>query len=238
MGTDTIQTAIDGTVVPADHHNSIKGALSQDFLPRNTSGVVADEAGDLGSSTYSWKDLYVKSLNILPPGMMVPYAGSTAPSKWLLTDGDTIGNVGSGADHESADYETLFELLKTSWGNAGTEVWASGHTVLLPDTRGRFIRSWDNGAGIDSGRSIGTTQTGEFEQHDHYYEVTGKINVTGSSPRYLDETPYEAWTEPANFLGNDGTGADVTFKRGTKVTAGTAAETRPTNLSANYIIKI
>jgi len=76
---------------------------------------------------------------IMPPGGLIPYAGATVPSGWLLCDGGTIGGVGSGAGSESADYETLFNLIKTLYGNTGTKVFADGDTVLLPDLRGRVV---------------------------------------------------------------------------------------------------
>lgn len=76
---------------------------------------------------------------IMPPGGLIPYAGATVPSGWLLCDGGTIGGVGSGAGSESADYETLFNLIKTLYGNTGTKVFANSDTVLLPDLRGRVI---------------------------------------------------------------------------------------------------
>ena len=76
---------------------------------------------------------------IMPPGGLIPYAGATVPSGWLLCDGGTIGGVGSGAGSESADYETLFNLIKTLYGNTGTKVFANNDTVLLPDLRGRVI---------------------------------------------------------------------------------------------------
>jgi len=237
MGTNTLQTAVDGVVISSDNHNSIKGALTQDFLPRNSSGVVTDEAGDLGSSSYSWKDLYVKSLNILPTGMMVPYAGSTAPSKWLLTDGDTIGDIGSGADHESAEHETLFELLKTSWGNGGSEVWANGDTVLLPDTRGRFVRSWDAGAGRDSGRSIGSTQTGANLSHNHttnshtHTYTVDQANTTGGSLTNITAGNGASVISNAQLSGGSNSSTTV-------IVNNNGTESRPINLSCNYIIKV
>jgi microcystin-dependent protein len=76
---------------------------------------------------------------MMPPGGLIPYAGATVPSGWLLCDGGTIGDASSGAGSESADYETLFDLIKTLYGNAGTEVFANGDTVSLPDLRGRVV---------------------------------------------------------------------------------------------------
>lgn len=92
---------------------------------------------------------------IMPPGGLIPYAGILAPSGWLLCDGGTIGDVGSGADSESADYETLFDLIKTLYGNAGTEVFADGDTVSLPDLRGRVIAGQDDMGGASANRLTG-----------------------------------------------------------------------------------
>jgi hypothetical protein len=61
----------------------------------------------------------------------------TAPTGYLKCDGNTIGDVSSGAFYESANYEALFDILKESFGNAGTEVFASGDTVKLP-----LIANW------------------------------------------------------------------------------------------------
>ena len=51
--------------------------------------------------------------------MVVDYAGDSAPAGWLMCDGSTIGKVGSGADHESAAYETLFDRIKSELGKSG-----------------------------------------------------------------------------------------------------------------------
>lgn len=57
-------------------------------------------------------------------------------SGWIALDGSTIGDTGSGADYEGPEYEALFNYGKYAWGNAGTEDFALGHTILTPDTRG------------------------------------------------------------------------------------------------------
>jgi microcystin-dependent protein len=89
---------------------------------------------------------------IMPVGGVLPYAGDTSPTGWLLCSGQTIGDVGSGADFASADYENLFELIKSHYGNAGTEDWASGDTVLLPDLQGRVIAGKDDMSGTSADR--------------------------------------------------------------------------------------
>lgn len=252
MGTDTINQAVDGTVIPADNHNSIRGALSQDFYPRNSSGVVADEAGDLGSATYEWKKIYVKDMEIsgsivqltgfdvLPSGIVVPYSGSTAPTGWLLCKGETIGNTGSGATHTGSEYETLFDLIKTAYGNAGTESFSGGDTVLLPDPRGRFVRCLDQGKGIDSGRGIGTTQADATGDHTHQWfnyvgsgstgsEITTDVNGGNTNQSYNSSGSLSAITNNSNIVQSYYTAVNGSIL---------ANETRPDNFAFPYIIKI
>lgn len=76
-------------------------------------------------------------------GEMRMWSTGTAPTGWIICNGDTIGAAGSGATHESASYSQLFDLIKGSsgaglYGNTGTESFVSGDTVKLPDFRGRM----------------------------------------------------------------------------------------------------
>ncbi|MGP5469695.1 shufflon system plasmid conjugative transfer pilus tip adhesin PilV, partial [Pseudomonas helleri] len=49
----------------------------------------------------------------------------------------------------------------------------SGGTL---DLRGQFVRAWDNGKGIDSGRTLASAQTDDFKSHSH----TGSTSNNGS----------------------------------------------------------
>jgi len=94
----------------------------------------------------------------VPSGIVSPYAGATAPSGWLLCYGQTIGNTGSGADLEDAGYETLFDIVKSAYGNSGSEIFANGDIVNLPDLRGRVIAGQDGMGGFSANRL--TNQSG------------------------------------------------------------------------------
>lgn len=61
-GTDTIAARSPGQVISSTHMNVIRNALTQVFYPRNSSGVVTDVAGDLGSSSYRWNDASIKRI--------------------------------------------------------------------------------------------------------------------------------------------------------------------------------
>jgi len=202
------------------------GAVSEQKIADSavTSGKIADGA------IIASKIAPSAASAIMPPGGLIPYAGILAPSGWLLCDGGTIGGVGSGAGIESADYETLFDLIKTLYGNAGTEVFADGDTVLLPDLRGRVVAGKDDMGGTAanhltglSGGVIGSTLggTGGSQSHlltaaqsglpDHTHKigsqtnsnmVSGSLNVTRTGS-ILDTTGVTGGAQPASSAHNN-----------------------------------
>ncbi|MDI6872580.1 MAG: phage tail protein, partial [Bacillota bacterium] len=91
--------------------------------------------------------------NKVPPGVVVPYGGSTPPSGWLECDGAAVSRTA---------YAALFAAIGTIWG-AGD----GSTTFNLPDLRAEFIRGWDHGRGVDPGRTLGSYQADEFKSHSH-----------------------------------------------------------------------
>lgn len=85
-------------------------------------------------------------------------------------------------------------------------------TGVLPDMRGEFIRGWDDGRGVDTGRDLLTTQTSMFAAHSHTIVSQG-AGASGSS------------TATLGGAGNTST----------STTGGT--ETRPRNIAFNYIVR-
>jgi microcystin-dependent protein len=95
-------------------------------------------------------------------GQVATFAMNTAPAGWLKANGATVSRT---------TYAALFTAIGTTFG-AGD----GSTTFLLPDLRGEFIRGWDDGRGVDSGRAFGSTQTDAFKSHTH----TQQVNATGS----------------------------------------------------------
>lgn len=94
-------------------------------------------------------------------GFVAYYCKDTPPEGWLVCDGRAVSRT---------TYSALFQVLGTSFG-AGDGV----TTFQIPDLRGEFIRGWDNGRGIDSGRTFGSQQDGTrfllgYEEVAHYYD--------------------------------------------------------------------
>lgn len=85
---------------------------------------------------------------IEPVATVKPYHGSAAPVNYLFANGETIGKVGSGADHESAAYEALYVTLWNAHadtelpvtggrGASGSADFHAGKALALPNYAGR-----------------------------------------------------------------------------------------------------
>jgi len=163
-----------------------------------------------------------------PTGEISMYGGSTAPTGWLECDGAAISRT---------TYAALFTAISTNYG-----VGNGSTTFNVPDFRGYFARGWDHGRGIDTGRALGTTQTGNVGTHthsgttasngDHTHNVTNAACGLGGGA-YSNRPSSFASTGPTP--GTDTAGAHThtfTTDNGTQT-----GETRPVNLSVMFIIK-
>lgn len=86
---------------------------------------------------------YLKTANIdkyIPVGFPLPWPQATPPDGWLKCNG---------APFDKLKYPKL------------AVAYPSGN---LPDLRGEFIRGWDDGRGVDSGRSLLSAQAGTWIQ--------------------------------------------------------------------------
>jgi len=89
--------------------------------------------------------------SIVPPGVVLPFAGSVAPDGWLLCQGQAVSRT---------TYATLFASLGTAYGTGDGST-----TFNLPNTQGYFLR----GAGTTGIYSTtrGAVQADDFKSHNH-----------------------------------------------------------------------
>jgi microcystin-dependent protein len=106
-----------------------------------------------GTSAASWSLISLDSLGNSNPGDVKFVAYASAPVGWLKANGAVISRT---------TYARLFANIGTTFG-AGD----GSTTFALPDLRGEFIRGWDDGRGIDSGRAIGSAQAEALLNHNH-----------------------------------------------------------------------
>lgn len=109
-------------------------------------------------------DIYsrAETRQMAPAGLVGHFARTTAPSGWLKANGAAISRTA---------YADLFAAIGTTFG-AGDGF----NTFNLPDLRGEFIRGWDDGRGVDGGRTLGSGQSGALQSHSH----TGSAAADGS----------------------------------------------------------
>lgn len=87
-----------------------------------------------------------------PAGVTFFFAGTTPPPYSLKCNGASVSRT---------TYAALFAAIGTTYGAL------SDSTFNLPDIRGEFIRGFDDGRGVDSGRTIGSWQGSQNLSHNH-----------------------------------------------------------------------
>lgn len=150
------------------------------------------------SSTYPSDNEYVKNIPAairskgedvlalarVPAGMVMHFAGASAPSGWLVCDGSAVAR---------ADYADLFSAIGTVYG-AGD----GSTTFNLPDLRGEFLRGLDSGRGVDADRALGSVQGEAYKSHTH----TGSSSNTGSHTHTASVTVNSAGAHTHTVSGN------------------------------------
>lgn len=148
-------------------------------------------------------------------GQIFMFAGITTPPNCLDCNGGLVSR---------ATEAELFKVIGTLYG-AGD----GSTTFRLPDFRGVVPRGWDNGRGLDSGRSFGSYQ------NDALQNVTGKfiadapngVNATGPfSATRRGVGPGSSWGETSSY--------DIAFNLSNS--ARIANETRMKNIAVRFII--
>ncbi len=161
---------------------------------------------------------------LVPVGTIVPFAGDTAPPGWILCHGTVLNRT---------TYADLFAVIGTRFGSTG------GDNFRTPDLRGVFLRGRDAGAGRDPDRNsrtslnggatgdrVGSYQSDMLGSHRH--------SVPNDSTDYDVNGNYKE-TNQNSLVESKGSDENYSFNPGTGYTGG--SETRPKNVSVNYIIK-
>jgi phage-related tail fiber protein len=109
-------------------------------------------------------------------------------------------------------------------------------TFNIPDLRGEFVRGLDLGRGVDSGRTLGSTQTGMVGPHGHLFddirwsEIGGIYSYNDPQLGVISMGPGAG----SNFGTDFDNGVHFT-QHGTYNNSGT--ENRPRNIAMRYLIK-
>ena len=154
-----------------------------------------------------------------PPGTIITFAGNTAPTGYLACNGAAVDRV---------TYADLFAVCGTLYGSGDGST-----TFNLPDLRGEFVRGWDDGRSIDSGRVFGSTQNSANKSHTHNITDPGHThNITAISD---DDRTVAAGSESGgNAVSSGVTDTGVT---GITIDNDGLTEARPRNIALLYCIK-
>lgn len=155
----------------------------------------------------------------ISPGTVAHFAASAAPAGWIKANGAAVSRTA---------YAALFQAIGTTYG-AGD----GSTTFNVPDLRGEFLRSLDDGRGVDSGRGIGTAQS--FAQQNITGSFDGPYNTGAFSTNATG-----VFSQTAVITGTVGLSAAGTAPRVNLNASGqiqTAAEVRPRNVSLLACIK-
>ncbi|MGM4903792.1 phage tail protein [Tardiphaga sp. 866_E4_N2_1] len=108
------------------------------------------------------------NVDVLPVGTSIYVNGNVAPTGTIKENGAVLNR---------ADFPRLWAFAQTSGNLVSEAAWGANlgafstgdiiSTFRIPDSRGYFIRGFDNGAGVDPGRSLGQLQLDAFKVHNH-----------------------------------------------------------------------
>lgn len=175
-------------------------------------GVILGSASFDGSANISIATTTAGTA--VPAGIIVPFAGTSVPTFWMECNGSAISRT---------TFAALFAAIGETYG-AG-----NGTTTFnIPDLRGEFMRGWDNGRGVDSGRIIGSNQSAGVGSFSSTLNGTMISWDQGSSPAANSTNA----TIGANASGGN---ANVTTS---SLNLSGGSETRPRNVAIMYIIKL
>ncbi|EFH7235533.1 phage tail protein [Escherichia coli] len=160
----------------------------------------------------------------LPVGVPVPWPSATPPTGWLKCNG---------AAFSAEEYPELAKVYPTN---------------KLPDLRGEFIRGWDDGRGVDSGRTLLTNQEHAVISHNH--GIPTKVGSVTNIPYGIeqvisDETIFSSaktvgvdyWSNSERVFTYTTGGRNGAESVSSPDASSLIKETRPRNLAFAYIVR-
>jgi microcystin-dependent protein len=195
-----------------------------------------------------------------PVGSLINFPCTTAPTGFLICEGQLVSR---------STYGGLWTFAQSSGNLVSDSTWLGGQygsfsqgdgstTFRLPQYGGYFLRTLDNGNGIDPSRAIGTVQQNQNQSHNHptYISDPGHAHTINDPGHYhsfdvfgFNGHPVDAGLEltnnPSYNVNSNNTHYETTHiginVNTTGISASTGAvggsESRPVNISVLTCIK-
>ncbi|EIT0053321.1 tail fiber protein [Escherichia coli] len=177
-----------------------------------------------GTVPTALENLGLREGSALPVGVPVPWPSATPPTGWLKCNG---------AAFSAEEYPELAKAYPTN---------------KLPDLRGEFIRGWDDGRGVDSGRTLLTNQEHAVISHNH--GIPTKVGSVTNIPYGIeqvisDETIFSSaktvgvdyWSNSERVFTYTTGGRNGAESVSSPDASSLIKETRPRNLAFAYIVR-
>lgn len=120
--------------------------LAMNTLPSLLSNAFAWMFTNTGNLTTEFAEQIKTEANPIPPGVFIPYTGSTAPTGWLICDGTA---------YNKDTYSDLFAVIGYQYTDSATP---GQPTFKVPDLRGKTLFGADldnvNGKKVDNDFAI------------------------------------------------------------------------------------
>lgn len=185
-------------------------------------------ANMMTAGTLSYIINSIQSLNVGTPAIGIPFYWPSAamPNTVLPEWAEMVFLKFNGATFSSTTYPKLALVFPS---------------LALPETRGEFIRTWDDGRGVDSGRALLSAQgdairniTGTVSSRPNsstvfgaLFDALGAFSLTRGTGASGNPLSFGAGSVPADALSfNAANGGAVT-----------AAENRPRNIAFNFLVR-
>ncbi|HBB2221615.1 TPA: phage tail protein [Escherichia coli] len=193
-----------GASLEKGQHDQLLTALRALLLSRkNPFGDIKSD----GTVQTALENLGLGEGSALPVGVPVPWPSATPPTGWLKCNG---------AAFSAEEYPELAKAYPTN---------------KLPDLRGEFIRGWDDGRSVDTGRSVMSAQKARVGYIKFDMGIYGIPTGTGSLILSNDIL----------ITGHDSNGSRLLLNNSNERAIGemyvVPADTRPQNIAFNYIVR-
>ncbi|EFF3607304.1 tail fiber protein [Escherichia coli] len=195
-----------GASLEKGRHDQLLTALRALLLSRkNPFGDIKSD----GTVKTALENLGLGEGSALPVGVPVPWPSATPPTGWLKCNG---------AAFSAEEYPELAKAYPTN---------------KLPDLRGEFMRGWDDGRGIDSGRGILTAQSHGMPSISGTFNGLFAVKQTNG----LGGVSVAKSTNAETLSTSSGSGSVFDYTFNVSGSTPVSPELRPRNIAFNYIVR-